>query len=279
MREHGTRARYVNGPDENDATGKPCRCDLCRAANAADASRTYRLRAYGQWQPYVDAQPAREHVQNLIEAGIKLKRIGRLAGLDPRIVARLINGIPSRGVAPSKRLRAATAQALLAVDSSLERMPGRARVDATGTRRRLQALVAIGWSQRRLANRLGLADTSVHLIIGAAGVQAETARRVRALYDELWDQPAPDGQSATVARAYARNAGWLPPMAWDDDLIDVPDDRLEAELANRAAAMSTAEVARCNNGYRNLGDPSPLIRAGAREYDRRRHSSVQAVSA
>src|SRR6266536_5240977 len=58
--EHGTRAGYRGG----------CRCEPCRRADREYARRRYRLKAYGQWQPFTDAAPVREHVRRLMSLGI-----------------------------------------------------------------------------------------------------------------------------------------------------------------------------------------------------------------
>jgi hypothetical protein len=64
--------------------------------------------------------------------------------------------------------------------------------------------------------------------LGGEHVRAGTARAVCALYDELWDQPPPEGThrdkiAASRARNRAAAHGWPPPLAWDDDTIDDPD--------------------------------------------------------
>lgn len=100
-------------------------------------------------------------------------------------------------------------------------------VDATGTRRRLQALVWCGWSLARLSARLGGNDELARKILGHRRVTAATERAARVLYGELWDQAPPedgpwDRRAAARARNYARRHGFVPPAAWDDDEIDDP---------------------------------------------------------
>lgn len=103
-------------------------------------------------------------------------------------------------------------------------------VDATGTRRRIQALAWLGWSLARLSARLGGDESHARKILGSSWVTAATERAVRELYDELWDQAPPedgpyDRRAASRARNYARARGWVPPLAWDDDEIDDPAGR------------------------------------------------------
>ncbi|HEY9476362.1 MAG TPA: hypothetical protein VIS06_21240, partial [Mycobacteriales bacterium] len=115
-----------------------------------------------------------------------------------------------------------TAQRLLSVHP----VPG-ARVDATGTRRRIQALIAVGWSASQIGGRLGISPTNMWGLSRRLMVSARTAARVRALYDELWDCPPPARnrwQRVSVSRSTRMAAvrGWAPPVAWDDDSIDDP---------------------------------------------------------
>lgn len=105
--------------------------------------------------------------------------------------------------------------------------------DATGTRRRIQALMRNGWSAARLAARLGMSREFEAILRVRGVVKVSTAKAVAALYDELWDQQAPcleryDRASSTRARNRAVKAGWPPPAAWDDEgphCIDDPDAR------------------------------------------------------
>lgn len=94
-------------------------------------------------------------------------------------------------------------------------------VDATGTRRRVQALSALGWSQSYLGERFGVGVSAVQQWTVSSLVQAKTATSVRRLYDELSMTPGPSAR----ARGWAAKRGWPPPLAWDDDTIDDPAAR------------------------------------------------------
>ncbi len=155
------------------------------------------------------------------------KRAARLAGLATSTVDKLLYGAPERGMGPSKRIRRATADALLAVKADLSTLGGRALVDATGTRRRLQALVAIGWSQSKLGRELGMGPGNFGSMLGRGRLYVSTVRAVRDLYDRLWSTGPPEDEhrdkiAANRARNYARARGWAVPQAWDDDTIDDP---------------------------------------------------------
>jgi hypothetical protein len=101
-----------------------------------------------------------------------------------------------------------------------------AYVHATGSRRRLQALAVNGYSTRYLAARLGHKHAATVQDIASGKtptVRYRTMDAIRDLYEELWDRPGGNARSASIARA----KGWLPPLAWVDDLIDRPEHEAE----------------------------------------------------
>src|SRR5918997_3254042 len=208
---HGTRAAYVKDR---------CRCPDCTAANTAASRTAARERLYGRWQPYVDAGPVREHIAALRTAGIGVERIAHLAGLSVshvRALAEHDHG-DSRG---TQRVRPDTATRILGIGiDDVSRAP-HSRVDATGTRRRLQALIAIGWPAELLAAQLGRRPNSLHRSMTGESVTARTAQEVATLYEQLWPirPPRMTGEqraAADAAQAHAAAQGWLPPLAWDD---------------------------------------------------------------
>ena len=182
--------------------------------------------AYGQWQPFTDAAPVRDHVRSLQAQGLGWQRIAELAGVAPPTVSSMLYGRAGRP--PTGKIRMDTARALLAFHPALEDLPPTVRLAAVGTVRRLRALAAAGWSAQRLAGYLNVDKTHVRKIICGKypRVTAATARAVRGLYDELWDWPPPEGTrwektAASRTRNHARKMGWVPLAAWDD--IDDPD--------------------------------------------------------
>jgi hypothetical protein len=231
----GTRSRYNR---------KDCRCEDCTEAQRVYHADRRRQVAYGRWNPWVDAEPARKHLQELQAAGIGRRRLSELTGLDQANIWRIQHGQPKRGKQPPKQIRQATAEAILAVSASLEMLAGTALVDATGSHRRVQALVAVGWSQRRLAVRLGISPANFGTMMRRPRVLASKARAIRDLYEELWDtvpecQSTQERVAVTRARVFAAARGWAPPMAWNEEDIDNPD----AEPSLDAAICGIDEVA------------------------------------
>jgi hypothetical protein len=92
--------------------------------------------------------------------------------------------------------------------------------DATGSRRRLQALAAIGWSSLEVKEASGVSNGFLSAV--RAG-HHETLRpffadKIAEAYDSLSMRVGP----STRARNLAQRKGWVPPLAWDDDEIDDP---------------------------------------------------------
>lgn len=218
--QHGTRLAYVLDR---------CRCLPCREDSSKYNSNLNRQTAYGR-SNWTSAQPVREHIQMLQASGLGLKRIAKLSGVDHSNIARVIWGRTERNEGPAKQISKVNAAKILAVQASLQNLSDGAIVPdgGPGTWRRLQALVAIGWSQSRLAQELGILPSNIgHIIHGRTTPTAATVRAVHDLYDREWGhvQEGHDHRSkisVSRARNYAAKHGWVSPLAWDDDTIDNP---------------------------------------------------------
>ncbi|GIH70290.1 hypothetical protein [Sphaerimonospora thailandensis] len=263
---HGTQAGY---------TLDGCRCPRCTKAHRDYQNMRSRQIAYGQWNPLVDADPVREHLALLADQGIGWRRATRLAGVSRYTVHRLLYGTPAAGRPPPKRIKPKTAEKLLAVRLDLDTLPPSSVIDGTATRRRIQALCVVGWSVAEQARQIGMWPANLNAVLTSKRVGVAVARKVRDLTERLWNQPPPETtrserKSVSYTRGRAARKGWLPLAAWDDDLIDLPDAWLAAELQRRVAEMDLTELARCDRYRREHGERSPLVVAGAEEYRRRR---------
>lgn len=98
------------------------------------------------------------------------------------------------------------------------------RLDATGTRRRLQALKTLGYSNSQLATEIGCTRSLPDKVLyrNQPHVTVRFAAAVLVAYDRLWDKPA-TGPQAPRLRVLAAQRGYVPPLWWDDDLIDDPN--------------------------------------------------------
>ncbi|MGW0939083.1 hypothetical protein [Streptomyces sp. NPDC002666] len=177
----------------------------------------------------MDAAPVRAHILNLQACSLGTRQIAKLAGCDRKRVMAITHGRPERGTGPQEKVRPELAAAVLAIEPTLDNLALHVVIDGTGTRRRLQALVVAGWPQRLLAKRLGMTPGSLGIVITAASVTVRTARAVRALYDDVWNQsPTKCGASAggvSRARNKAAERHWAPVGAWDDETIDDPSQK------------------------------------------------------
>lgn len=172
--------------------------------------------------PFVDGEPVRRHIRNLMSAGVSVARISEHCGVSYSILSGLL--YERSATRPrSEKIRLVNARLILGVRA--EELATR-YVDPTGTQRRIQALVANGWPQRRLGPHLGIHPAYVHAVMHQPSVYGVTAVSVAAAYDRLWNQdPHRHGICASTVkkvRTHARANGWAPPGAWDDDAIDDP---------------------------------------------------------
>lgn len=155
---------------------------------------------------FIDATPAREKIQDLHDRGWSFYRIGRRAGIATATVQRIGRGISRRAYAP-------TVNALAAVEQHGERW-----VNATGTRRRISALVRMGWTYVEISRLTGIPRDTLRKVTQRSRVNAENADAVSSLYERLHLTPGPSQK----ARTAGVTRGFHPPFAWDLETIDDP---------------------------------------------------------
>jgi len=92
---------------------------------------------------------------------------------------------------------------------------------ALGSQRRLRSLAVMGWNLNDLRARYGISTAALSRIRNGEAVEvwAERYHLIAKAYRELSGTRGPSEQGATRAR----NAGWVPPAAWDDEAIDDPE--------------------------------------------------------
>ncbi|WP_059038644.1 helix-turn-helix domain-containing protein [Gordonia desulfuricans] len=241
----------------------------------------------GTWEPdRVDAQPVREHVDRLREAGLSIARIAHLAGISGSTVSALLYGQPCKGRGPYRQVAKATAERLTSVAVpervDLATTPDDCLVPAFGTIRRLQSLAGYGYTERNLAARLGWAwdgDVSGLFTGKTQQITARRARQVAALFGQL--QMVPGTNEA--ARARGAKKGWPLPLDWDEDLIDDPEqtttrsrrrdyERSDGTRRNEAekVAARRAEAAKLTRDGLSAADIAQRLRVTQRTVDRYR---------
>lgn len=225
LTDHGTHARAIAGK---------CDCKPChsyRLRRAYDRSNGVRRR--------IDATQTRNHLERLIARGWTYRQIAAATGLDYTTVSVIRSG-------RFRRVARETAAAILTVRIDQAPPVPRGFTDATGTRRRLQALVFLGYSLPEIARRAGLSYSSLHQTATGrwTSVRTPAATKVAALYRQLSIVPAPQSRTAEQARNQAMARGWHGPMAWDD--IDDPackPEPAEAAAPRHVHANDVAELA------------------------------------
>lgn len=242
-----------------------CTCEPC-VENYREYSRLrHRKKGYGTWQPYVDAEPIREHLIALHATGLSYAVIAERIGHNTATVTGFIYDLgPKRS--RKKRATPELAAKILAVAAG-DLTPG--MIDATGTGRRIRALAAIGWPTRPLAPHIGIATASVGRLANQKYVFRATATAVASAYEDLRHKRPEDHDIlpwvALKTRNWAAHHNWRDPQWWDDmGHIDDPTfdpDAAEKPLGrNELAAVRRAEVAHLDAF--NLSDDEIADRLG-----------------
>lgn len=251
-----------------------CRCYTCGYARSRyDENRTKAITA-GTWQPYVDASPVRAHIRTLQDCGMGLRTIASAASIDRKRLQAILNGRTDRGTGPQEKVRPDLAAAVLAVEPTLENLAPATLIHPVGTRRRLHALVAAGWPQARLAERLDMTPANYSSMLQREHVLVRRALAARALYEDLWNaDPREHGvglQPYNRARNQAKARQWAPLGAWDDDTIDDP-----AAQPDWTGRCGTPEGYNAHRGHRiPLCEP---CREAAAEHRRERKAAATAA--
>lgn len=236
--QHGTRACYVLDR---------CRCLPCAKANSEAETWRERQKAYGRYHKYVNAEHVRAHLAELADYGIGLKQVAKLSGVSTGSLSKIVfgvyrntgtgggrNGPGAKVREPSRRVLRSTAEKIYAVEPIPANL-GAGQADHERTplaRLHLRALVALGWSQSKLATRLGLLPSNLGPVIGTSGrgprvLTRSTVDAIEALFAELCMTLPPetnqrDRIAAARARNYAKAHGWEPPLALplDDETVE-----------------------------------------------------------
>lgn len=202
-----------------------CRLDPCRNAWRIYAKK-HRLAILQGEKPQAHMIPTTEvraFLAHWKAKGIGVKAIAAATGVAPSTIYR---------VTITDTVRSTTADRIMSFQPRLNDLADRVKIDGTGTRRRLQALHATGWTWAEIGRELGCTGQNVRCIVEQVEarnghVTAATARTVRDLYDRAWQGPPTPANGYQVgeqnrARRRATARGWPPPLAWDDDSIDDP---------------------------------------------------------
>ena len=221
-----------------------CRLDPCRNAWRIYA-KTHRLAILQGEKPQAHMIPTTEvrtFLTHWKAQGIGVKTIAATTGVAPSTIYR---------VTITDTVRSTTADRIMSFQPRLNDLADRVKIDGTGTRRRLQALHATGWTWAEIGRELGCTGQNVRCIVEQVEarnghVTAGTARTIRDLYARAWQGPPAPANGYQVgeqnrARRRATERGWPPPLAWDDETIDDPAAAPHATEPERHTAADLVE--------------------------------------
>lgn len=177
-----------------------------------------------------DAGPVRQHILTLYAAGFTDRRIAALAGLAPETVSGFSRPINRRGnrKGVKRTCHPDIAAKILAVRAE-DSLPG--LVDTTATRRRVQALIAVGWPIEHVARRIGITGNHLRLAMGRPRVYGRTAQAVTGVYEQLKNRrPERNGVAkveADKARKRAAANRWPTPKYWAERMDAINDPHFE----------------------------------------------------
>lgn len=217
---------------------------------------------------YVDPEPARCHIQELLALGVSKRAIAQAAGVSPTTITDLTKHNPKHVT------RRIAAKILAATPAGLHQREGDDFVPRIGVLRRLQALQALGHSAATIAAAAGVGTAVIHNLVNQRGpyVSAMNRDRVHAAYALLWDKP---GRSQKVA-TMARTKGWVVPMAWDDiddptatpDLGEPDDTRAVVHIDDLEHLLTFDPLATAQNLADRLGVTKDAIQQACRRHER-----------
>ncbi|MCX4801735.1 hypothetical protein OG594_08735 [Streptomyces sp. NBC_01214] len=202
------------------------RCRQLECVERYNARNMERIRARkaGTWIQLIDAEPVRQHLLQLHAAGIRPGWIAATTGLSIQTLRDFVQPHPNRNRGRKQRTSPETAAKILAVT---EENHLRGRVDGLGTRRRIQALVRVGWPMNHIAAHAGISQAYISVLMRRDVIFGSTAKAVADTYDHISKRNPPANISAAQvkrARNWAAAEGWPPPKYWAKfpDAIDDP---------------------------------------------------------
>lgn len=269
-----------------------CRDTVCKQRRAETERTRRREKAYGTYtRALVDVAPVRDHLNWLRSQGMGVRTIAAASGLHFTVIAGII--WPTRDSATGdviirKTVRSNTATRILAVRPELHLLADAAFIDATGYRRRLQALVAHGWTLPAIARTTDreVSEARLGKWLHANLITAANARVIVAIYDRLelatppLNTPAQRAMSRRAQRLAARHR-WAPALAWDDidtdptpPAVDKPtgdpldEIAIELALAGQGVRLTPGERRVCVRKLHALHWSDPAIAARLRCADK-----------
>ena len=174
----------------------------------------------------VPCEPAAARILDWLAQDYSLRQIAAATHCNRRTIGDIASGRHTT-------CHRSTVHKILTATLGTSNIPDHQPVDATGTRRRLQALIAIGHSPISIARELAHSPGALSKVVNGhyPMVRQTTAKAVAALYREWSARPGRCVRSRNRAIA----DGWHGPLAWNniDDPAEIPEPEDIAEATNR----------------------------------------------
>lgn len=165
----------------------------------------------------VDTTKVIAHINRLEKSGVSQSRTAELSGLPQVTVWSIASGHRAF-------VMASTAAKIFSVPvpaAGWQVARANALISPVGSRRRVQALMAIGYPGRVIAEELNVHHRVVAKLSAESQdyVTARVARGVAEVFERLQMTRGP----SEISRQRAARKGWHLPLSWDEDSIDNPD--------------------------------------------------------
>lgn len=198
-------------------------CQLAAQSTRGLCEHHTRVARREEGKVYVPSGPAARRVAVMRARGLSWASMAELTGVSTWTL-RSIGNRPHTFASSERAILSASipaAQEELVADGY--------QLPIVGTRRRLQALVALGYTNAELAKGIDYPLGQFHgLLFSNTHVTAAVARKVKTVFDD-WQMSRPgERTSSRRARLRAERLGWPPPFAWDEDQIDDPSAGADA---------------------------------------------------
>lgn len=196
-----------------------CRRPECKEASAAATRELRKKKAYGTSTKHrVDAEPARRRLQKLMKYGWGVRAITRETGIPTRTLSTILYGQQGK---TQEYITVETAKKILAFNPPFARVERQgtssANLDATPAKKKLQSLMALGYSLNALAEDAGYSRSYFKQIMAQDKIRLDRLKAVNEVYERYWNKlPATDTtmqkRVVETARKRAAGNGWQPPM-------------------------------------------------------------------
>lgn len=228
----------------------------------ADRRRKYELDMLrGISHKPMPAEPIRQRLLALLEQGATAESIGIAASVSGRTILNITEGRYKTVRRPAALILSRLTLADILAD---DRDGG--FVPALGARRRIQALMALGYTHEHMHRIAGVHTSRVLTPKGGQFVTRAMFDAIATMYERLSIRLGP----SELTRTRSRKRGYVPPLCWDEGTIDDP--------AARPIGAGWRPINRGSNGAA-AEDTAFLLATGASidEIARRRGITVNAV--